>query len=104
MADETRLSFFDVLLAVVQGGLIVLKLAGQLDWSWWLVMSPLLGLVGVLLAAVLLGVLGIGTARSGGHVLAFFRRRGRLRKMYEEDPEVRPRAEPAPEESQWWRE
>lgn len=104
MAEDTRLGALDVLFLVVQGCFIAMKLMDKLDWSWWWVLSPVLGFLGIVLGLAFLAVLGIGTARSGSHVMAFFRRRSRLRRMYEEDPEVRSQPGPAPAESQWWRE
>lgn len=104
MADETRLGALEVLFLVVQGCFIATKLMGKLDWSWWWVFSPVLGFLGLVLGLALLAVLGIGTARSGGHVMAFFRRRSRLRRMYEEDPEAGPPEwSTPPEENRWWR-
>lgn len=101
--DDTRLGALDVLILVVQGCFIAMKLTDNLDWSWWWVLSPIWGVFALVLALALLGVLGIGTARSGGHVMAFFRRRSRLRRMYEEDPEAGPPEwTTPPAENRWW--
>ena len=38
---------FDLLFWIVQIFLIILKLAGVIVWSWWIVLSPLLIIMGI---------------------------------------------------------
>ena len=102
MSDDTRIGFLDVLFLVIQGSFIAMKLMGKLDWSWWLVLSPTWGLFGIVLVLGLFIGGGVGVAQSGGHIMAFFRRRSRLKTMYAEDPEVKPRPAPTAPEHRWW--
>lgn len=53
MARENnyKISYLDILLVVF----IILKLTGNIDWSWWWVLSPLWVVVGL---SILVGILG----------------------------------------------
>lgn len=47
---------------LLQIAFIVLKLCGVIDWSWWLVLSPILICCGIALCAILIGLV-IGTVK-----------------------------------------
>lgn len=52
MARENnyKISYFDIILVV----LIILKLTGTIDWSWWWVLSPLWVLAGLFILVAIL--------------------------------------------------
>ena len=63
---------------------VVLKLFGVIDWSWWVVTSPLwVDLVLIVAAQTLLTTAGTAAAR-GGDIFAWGRRRRKLAKLYAE--------------------
>jgi hypothetical protein len=62
-----------------------MKLTGRIDWSWWLVMSPIWGPVALVLAvivaiAVLVGV-ALAIAWSIDHIIRFWRNFKRKREI-----------------------
>ena len=99
-----KLDVLDVLFLVILGVFIAMKLMGKLAWSWWWVLSPLWGIVAVvILFGVILGG-AAGAAESGGHIRAFFRRRSRLKKLYNEPadlPKPTPTT-PTDPDNRWW--
>lgn len=50
-SNKKGLGFMDALTLV----LIALKLSGNINWSWWWVLSPIWGTVGLVCILVLLG-------------------------------------------------
>ena len=48
---------------LLQIAFIVLKLCGVIDWSWWMVLSPILFCCFVAIVAVLVGI-GIGLVKA----------------------------------------
>lgn len=45
------------IVAAVQGILIFLKLLGLIEWSWWVVLAPILIMVGILLIIIILATI-----------------------------------------------
>ncbi|MGN1179156.1 MAG: hypothetical protein ACI4SI_08970 [Candidatus Ornithospirochaeta sp.] len=45
------------IVAVVQVILIFLKLLGLIEWSWWIVLAPILVMVGILLIVIILATI-----------------------------------------------
>lgn len=87
------LNFF---LMVVMGALIALKITGNTDLSWWIILTPFW----VALAYDLIVVLLASSKESAGHIGSFFSRRRRMREILELPAEPAKRS--ASDSANWW--
>ena len=56
--DENKNSdIWTDIVAAVQGILIFLKLLGLIEWSWWVILAPILIMVGILLILIIIAVI-----------------------------------------------
>ncbi len=45
------------IVAAVQGILIFLKFLGVIEWSWWVVLAPILVMIGILLIMIIAAII-----------------------------------------------
>ncbi len=55
--DEKKSEIWTDIVAVLQAILIFLKLLGLIEWSWWVVLAPILVMVGILLIIIILATI-----------------------------------------------
>ena len=54
--DEKKSEIWTDIVAVLQAILIFLKLLGLIEWSWWVVLAPILVMVGILLIMIIVAI------------------------------------------------
>ena len=55
--DEKKSGIWTDIVAVLQVILIFLKLLGLIEWSWWVVLAPILVMVGILLVMIIVAII-----------------------------------------------
>lgn len=55
--DEKKSEIWTDIVAVLQSILIFLKFLGLIEWSWWVVLAPILVMVGILLIMIIVAII-----------------------------------------------
>ena len=55
--DDKKSEIWTDIVAVLQAILIFLKLLGLIEWSWWVVLAPILVMVGILLIMIIVAII-----------------------------------------------
>lgn len=55
--DEKKSEIWTDIVAVLQAILIFLKFLGLIEWSWWVVLAPILVMVGILLVMIIVAII-----------------------------------------------
>ena len=55
--DDKKSEIWTDIVAVLQAILIFLKFLGVIEWSWWVVLAPILVMVGILLIIIILAII-----------------------------------------------
>ena len=55
--DDKKSEIWTDIVAVLQVILIFLKLLGLIEWSWWVVLAPILVMVGILLIMIIVAII-----------------------------------------------
>lgn len=55
--DEKKSEIWTDIVAVLQAILIFLKFLGVIEWSWWIVLAPILVMIGILLIIIILATI-----------------------------------------------
>lgn len=55
--DDKKSEIWTDIVAAVQGILIFLKILGLIEWSWWVVLAPILVMVGILLIMIIVAII-----------------------------------------------
>lgn len=54
--DEKKSEIWTDIVAVLQAILIFLKFLGLIEWSWWIVLAPILVMIGILLILIIIAI------------------------------------------------
>ena len=55
--DDKKSEIWTDIVAVLQAILIFLKFLGVIEWSWWVVLAPILVMVGILLILIIAAII-----------------------------------------------
>lgn len=55
--DEKKSEIWTDIVAVLQVILIFLKFLGLIEWSWWVVLAPILIMIGILLIIIIAAII-----------------------------------------------
>lgn len=55
--DDKKSEIWTDIVAVLQAVLIFLKFLGLIEWSWWVVLAPILVMVGILLILIIVAII-----------------------------------------------
>ena len=55
--DEKKSEIWTDIVAVLQVILIFLKFLGLIEWSWWVVLAPILIMLGILLIMIIVAII-----------------------------------------------
>ncbi len=55
--DDKKSEIWTDIVAVLQTILIFLKFLGVIEWSWWVVLAPILVMVGILLLMIIAAII-----------------------------------------------
>ena len=55
--DEKKSEIWTDIVAVLQVILIFLKFLGLIEWSWWVVLAPILIMIGILLIMIIVAII-----------------------------------------------
>ena len=55
--DDKKSEIWTDIVAVLQAVLIVLKFLGLIEWSWWVVLAPILIMLGILLIMIIAAII-----------------------------------------------
>ena len=55
--DEKKSEIWTDIVAVLQAILIFLKFLGLIEWSWWVVLAPILIMIGILLIMIIVAII-----------------------------------------------
>ena len=55
--DDKKSEIWTDIVAVLQAILIFLKFLGLIKWSWWVVLAPILIMIGILLIIIILAII-----------------------------------------------
>ncbi len=55
--DEKKSEIWTDIVAVLQAILIFLKFLGVIEWSWWVVLAPILVMLGILLIIIIAAII-----------------------------------------------
>lgn len=54
--DDKKSEIWTDIVAVLQAILIFLKFLGLIEWSWWVVLAPILIMLGILLVMIIIAI------------------------------------------------
>ena len=55
--DDKKSEIWTDIVAVLQAILIFLKFLGLIEWSWWVVLAPILIMLGILLIMIIVAII-----------------------------------------------